>query len=396
MADNTSQHYIGLFNDSYPPIMDGVAMTVYNYAQRLHQKGEKIVVVAPKVKGYVDSDDFEVLRFLSLPIPHRKPYRIGLPNIDCRFLKSVQYDYPFKLIHAHNPFVSGRLALSIAQKQGVPLVATFHSKFKEDFMRMVKCESIANLMIKRIISFFEQADEVWIPQASVEPTIRAYGYKGKLEVVNNGTDLHPTLPIAQTKSDAKKQLGVAAHRPIFLFVGQHIWEKNTQLIIESLALMPTRDFQMYFVGTGYAKGEMEKMVEQRGLADYVSFVGNVQDRLELQTYYAAADLFLFPSLYDNAPLVVREAAALHTPSIVVENSTTAEIIINNINGYVIQNDQQALADKIIDLLKNPVARQEVGKNAAQTIAFSWDTITDEVLDRYNRLIRRKQQTLHSL
>lgn len=385
------KEYIGLFNDSYPPIMDGVAMTVYNYAYHLQQRDEKVLVVAPRVKGYVDSEPFEVLRFSSIPVPYRSPYRMGLPHLDRKFLRTLQGEYQFKILHAHNPFVSGNLARFIARKQQVPLVATFHSKFKEDFIRVVKCESIANVMIKRIIRFFEQADEVWIPQASVEPTIRAYGYKGKLEVVNNGTDLRPTQPIELSKANAKKTLGIENEKPVFLFVGQHIWEKNTRLIIEALALLSQLDFQMYFVGTGYAMQDMQRMTIEKGLSSKVHFVGNISERNKLKTYYEAADLFLFPSLYDNAPLVVREAAALHTPSIVVANSTTAEIITDGDNGYLIENNAQALSDKIMKLTIDPTSIRNVGKNAATSIAFSWEKITEEVLDRYERLILRKSQ-----
>ena len=62
----------------------------------------------------------------------------------------------------------------------MPFIATFHSKYRDDFERSVHNKSIANLMVKRIVQFSESADEVWIPQASVEETIREYGYKGKI------------------------------------------------------------------------------------------------------------------------------------------------------------------------------------------------------------------------
>ena len=86
-------------------------------------------------------------------------------------------------------------------------------------------------MTNEIIRFFEKADEVWIPQASVEETIREYGYKGKVEIVDNGNDFASKNPIEPIKKAARKDLNIPEAEMVFLFVGQHIWEKNTRLII---------------------------------------------------------------------------------------------------------------------------------------------------------------------
>ncbi len=117
----------------------------------------------------------------------------------------------------------------------------------------------------------------------------------------------------------------------FFFVGQHIWEKNVKLIIEALAKVKDLPYHALFVGDGYARADMQAMAAKFGLSgnsdyrkDKITFFGSVQSRKLMQMIYTAADLFLFPSIYDNAPLVVREAASLYTPSIVARGSNTAE------------------------------------------------------------------------
>ncbi len=70
---------------------------------------------------------------------------------------------------------------------------------------------------------------------------------------------------------------------------------------------------MNFIGTGYALNDVRSLVSRYGLSDSVHISGVIKDRHTLSDYYAASDLFLFPSFYDNAPLVVREAAAMGTP-----------------------------------------------------------------------------------
>lgn len=382
---------IGLFNDSYPPVMDGVAMTTYNYAYWMSKKGENIKVITPKTSTQVFDEDFEVLRYASLPLFSRKPYRFGMPYVDIQFLNKLFFKSKFKLVHAHCPFSSGYMALYISRIQKIPLVATFHSKYRDDFERAMKSRKAATAILKTVMPFFDWADEVWIPQASVEDTIREYGYKGKVEVVNNGTDLTPDEPIEKVKSAAREKLGISKTDMVFLFVGQHIWEKNIAIIIQALDLLRDMSYRMYFVGTGYAAEEMRQMVKARNLEYKIFFTGSVYDREQLKNLYAAADLFLFPSIYDNAPLVVREAAALHTPSVVTAGSSTSEIITDNVNGFLTENSPEALAEKIRSISENKEIISIVGENASKTIARSWESIAEEVLDRYNHLIARKSQ-----
>ena len=384
---HTTTKMIGLFNDSYPPIMDGVALTVQNYAYWLHQKKQPVCVVTPKTPRYIDDATYPVYRYASLPLLGRKPYRLGIPYVDFPFRQAIKKT-PFKLIHAHCPFSSASVALSLARQQHIPLVATFHSKFRDDFKRAVNNKQITKWMLNDVIRFFEAADEVWIPQASVEDTIREYGYKGKLEVVNNGTDFSTDGNIDELKQQARLSLNISADIPVFLFVGQHIWEKNTHLIIASLALMKAERFKMFFIGTGYAAKEMQQLVIQYGLHSKVEFSGMIIDRKRLQQYYTAADLLLFPSLYDNAPLVVREASAMHTPAILVKGSTAAEIVTDNYNGFLTENSTKELAQRIQALIQTPELIKQAGQNAAKTIARSWSDITEEVLNRYTFLIKK--------
>jgi len=176
---------------------------------------------------------------------------------------------------------------------------------------------------------------------------------------------------------------------VFLFVGQHIWEKNTRLIVESLAMIKDLPFKMFFIGVGYAASDLKQLAEELGLSDKVKFVGMISDRDKLRQYYAAADLFLFPSIYDNAPLVIREAGAMHTPSILVEGSSSAENITDNFNGFLVKNSVNSFADKLRELMGSPDKIHEVGANASRSIARSWESVMEEVLDRYKKLMERK-------
>jgi glycosyltransferase involved in cell wall biosynthesis len=378
---------IGIFNDSYPPIMDGVALAVQNYAYWLHRKEQEVCVVTVKMKEYAGGEDYPVYRYASLPLPVRKPFRVGLPFMDVSFLKTIE-KIPFELIHVHCPFSSASVALYLAKQQKIPVVATFHSKYKDDFERHVPNKHLVSWMVKRVIDFYEKVDEVWIPQPAVEETLREYGYRGKTVVVNNATDFTVDGDASELKRQAREELDIPPEMPVFLFTGQHVWEKNVRLLVEALSLMKDVPFRMFFIGTGYAERELQKLVAQLGLSSRVRFLGLIQEREELKRYYAAADLFLFPSLYDNAPLVVREAAALHTPSVLLKGSTAAEIIIDNYNGFLSARSSEAFAERIRELIKSPEKIRQAGLRASESIARSWESVVaEEVRERYAHIIR---------
>lgn len=386
---------IGLFNDCFPPIMDGVSVTTSNYAYWLHRKRGDVCVVTPQAPAATDNEGYPVYRYLSMPLPMRKPYRLGFPRIDWPFHKQIS-KIPFELVHAHCPFSSGTLARNIAHNKHIPLIATFHSKYRSDFERVIPNRHMIDYIIRNIIEFYEQADEVWIPQAAVEETLREYGYKGKVEVVDNGNDFAGTPYSLQLKAEAKAALGFDPETPLLLFVGQHIWEKNIGFILHAIARLKHIPFHMAFIGTGYAAGEIKALADLLGLTapgangerPKVSFIGIISEREAIKQYYLAADLFLFPSLYDNAPLVVREAAALHTPSILIKESTAAEIITDGVNGFLSTANEEEYANTIAHLLAHPQEIETVGDCAAHNLARSWQDIAEEVNDRYNHLIKR--------
>lgn len=378
---------IGLFNDSYPPIIDGVAITVQNYAKWMFQQHRNVCVITPKAPDYIDTDSFPVYRYPSIPLVSRKPYRLGLPDIDIAFQTKLE-KIPFSLVHAHCPFTSGLLALKIAKERKIPLVATFHTKYRDNFEQALHSKKLVDLMVKELVYFYNQADEVWIPQESVEETLREYGYKGKLVVMNNGTDFCTTQNPDVLKNEARAKLGISRDEMVLLYVGQLVWEKNLRMIMDALSKIQQTNLRMIFVGTGYAENELKMLAENMQLSSRIEFPGLISDRQMLQSYYAAADLFIFPSLYDTWALVVREAAALYTPSLMLRKSTAATGIIDNVNGFLIDESSDELASSLSKLSYNRKLLREAGINAANTLTKSWEKVVEEVLQRYDFLIKK--------
>ncbi|MDE7188738.1 MAG: glycosyltransferase, partial [Muribaculaceae bacterium] len=181
MTHPKGKNLYGIFNDSFPPILDGVTLTVENYAYWLSRMNRQPCVVTPWNPVRADVN-YDVMRFFSLPIASRHPYRYGYPKLD-PFIWRRLLATDFRLLHSHCPFSSGRLAVYVKRHTGLPLIGTFHSKYREDLKHSFKYMSwCVPIIMKRILNFFNACDYVWIPQAHVEETVREYGYKGKLTV----------------------------------------------------------------------------------------------------------------------------------------------------------------------------------------------------------------------
>ncbi len=380
----------GQFNDSYFPIMDGVGMTAHNYAHWLNKKYGESVVIAPKVNDYTDHVPYKVYRFKSVLVPGMNPYRVGLPMIDIKFKKKIK-KVGFDLVHAHCPFISGQLALNISKKLNVPLVTTFHTKYREDFKKVINNDLIVNIMVGFTLDFYNSADLVFVPNKATGLTLKEYGYKGSFEIMPNGSDMivPEKLKLINYRKKGLKMINAGPDEFVMLFVGQHRWEKNIRMIIDSLKQLKAKgkSFRMVFVGEGYAARDMQKLVKKYDLQDNVVFLGVITNRNELQYIYAVADLFVFPSIYDNSPLVMQEAAAFEVPSIVVKESSSAESILDGVNGFLIDNDPADLTKKIIALMRDQHAIKIAGEGARKSIFHPWESIIDDVYFRYTELIK---------
>jgi len=379
----------GLFNDGYVPIIDGVTVTVRNYAYWLRKKLGPTYVITPFVPNYKDTDPFPVIRFLSFPTVVRPPYRIGLPDFDFR-LQFILKNRDFDIVHAHSPFAAGKLALRVAREKHVPIIATFHSKYKDDLTRAIAIKAIVEDQVKRIVEFYYNVDHVWVPQESVAQTLREYGYKGPYDVVENGIDFEPPGDIAPYRERGAEHLGLSGDYLVGLYVGQHILEKNLEFLVRSLpSIMDALpNFRMVFVGKGYAKDTLIDLVRELGISNKVIFHDVVYDRELLKAIYARGDIFLFPSLYDNAPLVLREAAAMKTPAVLIHGSTAAEVIEDKENGFLCSENTADFAQTILKALSDHAMLSRIADNAQNTLCRTWEDVAMEVAERYHSILNR--------
>lgn len=382
---------VGLFNDSFPPVMDGVANAVKNYAYYINKKYGKAYVVTPSFPGYIDKEEFEVIRFFSIPVILRPPYRFGVPFLDRKALKKIN-EIPFDIIHVHSPFSSGVLGLYVARKKNIPIIASFHTKYYDDFKEATKSHLLAKIAVKIIIEFYNRVDEVWTVNSSTADTLREYGFKKDIKIIPNGTDFMPVKDKEIYRKKINEMYHISEDEIVFLFVGQMIKQKNIEMLLRALSILKSKDinFKAILIGSGKDESYFKDLALSLNLEDRVIFTGKILDRGLLKAYYSRADLFVFPSLYDTSAIVIKEAAAFGCPSFVLKGSNVAEGIIDGFNGFISENDPLSYAQRIEEILLDMELLRKVGEKAQETLYVSWEDVVDKVVDEYKRLINTRK------
>lgn len=382
---------IGQFSDTFLPIVDGVGRVVYHYATALARRGEECYVIAPMSDtGFRGGYPFELVEFISRELPRQKQYSTGIPQLDRHYdarMRNVQLD----IIHAHSPFIAGMEAQRLARRRGIPVIGMFHSRYYDDFYQLTKTEMLANIGVASIVNFYQRCDEVWTVSQSSKETLYDYGYVGEVVVMPNGT---PDIEPSAARAAAAKEKYNLPDEPILLYCGQMNWKKNIQRILESCACYAQsgKPFTLVLAGQGPDVKSIHQKVDELGLTDRVRFTGHVTGEQDLYGLYENADLFVFPSLYDTSGMVVREAAAMGTPSVVVRGCATAEPIVDRQNGFLCDDTTQSLCDVLNMTLSDHAMTKEVGKSARKTIYLSWDDIAASTVERYQALIERNTKS----
>lgn len=192
-----------LLNDSFPPLIDGVANTVVNYAHILTARGETASVVTPNGPGAKDEQfPFPVLRYPSLPTAELVGYRAGYPFSPSTLGQLRELNT--NLIHSHCPFVSSVMARSLRNVIDAPLVFTYHTKFDIDVANAVKGKLLQEATIKILVDNIARATRSGL-SAAVQAKICA-----RSDTKAN-TSLCPTELTVLKEGSTKKKRRCFAH-----------------------------------------------------------------------------------------------------------------------------------------------------------------------------------------
>ena len=387
---------IYLLNDSFAPIIDGVANAVMNYASELTGYGESPVVLTPK-SGVCDDSVFPypVVRYPSIDQTKKIGYYVGVP-LSPKIAK-IAVESPPAILHAHCPTISFLLARAIRAQRKVPLIFTYHSKYDVNIREALRGKFIQNAVIRAMVDMISTADEIWAVSRGAGESFKSLGFKGDYVLMENGVDMPKGRIEEQKVLKLREKYALSDGVPVFLFVGRMEWYKNQRIILDALKKLKStgRKFRMIFVGSGTDMEEIQAYSEASGLGKEVVFTGAISDREVLRTFYSAADLFLFPSVYDTNGLVVREAAASSLASVLVRGSCAAENTVDGRNAFLIDESADSLYAMLDRLYGHMDAVKDTGRNAAEDLYISWHDSVGRALERYQIVEERYQKGLYS-
>ncbi len=380
------KYNIGLFNESFPPTIDGVANTIKNYADIISEKLGSCTVVTPYYPGVVDDYEYDVVRYSSITVSKQLEYRVANP-VPVKTLTTL-LNKDFDLLHVHSPFVSSLVAAELVKFKPAPIVFTYHTKFDVELEKRFKSRSFKHISRNFIRSNINTADEVWVVSQGAKESLRKIGYKGKCRVMRNGVDFEKGRAEKEVVDSLKKKLGIEQDEIVFLYIGRMMWYKNIKLTLDALRLLPPNlKYKMVFVGDGADRTAMHEYAHRIGIGKKCIFAGPVHERDELREYYSLGDLFLFPSTYDTSGLVVMEAAATALPSIVIDSSCASEIITDMRNGFLCDENEVSLKDAIVRATSDREKLREIGENAQNEVYFSWEDAVKLAYNRYEEIIK---------
>ena len=374
------------FIDNYFPAIDGVTETVHHYAMHMDA-----VVVCPEMEShYLEKHSFpyRVIPSRTLRGPLIR-YPSALPRLDGKLAEEIVSEEP-QILHFHSPSLLGSYATALGRKMGIPVVGTFHSKIYDAVLEVTKNRALAKLVTERAVRLYESCDEVWACSEETGETLRSYGFRKPYYVMPNGTDVSVPDNAQELKEKAAAHFRIPQGKHILLFVGQMIWYKNQKLILDTFRLLcdQSDNWFLVMVGTGKDEQDIRQYAAKLNLTDrQVLFTGQVADRDVLSGIYLNSDLLFFPSVFDNAPLVLREAAVLAVPTLVTEGSNAAGAIRKNVNGFTAAAAPQAMREEIIRIFAEEDVR-EIGRNARESIPLPWERLAQMVLERYQTVIDR--------
>ncbi len=360
-----------LVTETWPPEINGVAMTLSRLMAGLSAMGWQVTIVRPRQKSdrSVDpSGDIEHWLVPGLPIPGYQGLRFGLPMLE-KLRKSWRKHRP-DLVHIATEGPLGWAALKMARLLDIPVTSSFHTNFHR-YCKHYHVSWLRGLVMQHLRGFHNQTCMTMVPNKLQQAILQEDGYKNVV-VLGRGVDTELFSP-ARRNQQLRNLWGLRSSEIGVLHVGRMASEKNLTGVIQAYEairrIQPTA--RMIWVGDG---PQLKKM--RRQYPEHI-FCGS-KTGLELAVHYASADVFLFASMTETFGNVVTEAMASGLAVVAYDYAAANLFIKNEVNGMSVPFADQAYfceaAEKLVS--GHPHQLRQLGAVARLTVEpFGWHIIT---------------------
>ena len=380
---------VALVTETYPPEINGVAMTLACLVAGLQARGHDVQLLrprqAPDAQGQRPVNGLEEVLMRGLPIPKYPHLRMGLPAK--KHLLSLWTARRPDLVHIATEGPLGWSALQAARKLRLPVSSDFRTNF-DAYSRHYGVGWLQKPIAAYLRKFHNQANCTMVPTEQLRRSLDGQGFE-RLHVVARGIDTAMFNP-AHRDASLRAQWGVGEHDRVVLSVGRLAAEKNLGLLVDAFQAMRAVDprLKLVLVGDGPQRAELQ----QRCPGAW--FAGS-QTGQALSRHYASADVFLFPSLTETYGNVTPEALASGLAVLAFEHAAASELIRSGHNGLLApQGDAAAFVRRAVDMAANPELCQQLAQQArASVITRDWASIATQVESLWARLARQQERVV---
>ena len=383
--------HIAYFTNTYLPVVSGVVRSVQSFRDALSSLGHNVFIFAQE-DDYEDTEPF-IFRYpsLKLPLPGDIPTALPVSPFVDQLIPKLKLD----VIHTHHPFLLGQTAATKARDHNLPLVFTFHTQYHEytHYIPLPQ-EQVQEFIKDRIMNwlrdYMRKCQHIVIPSESMRSIlINEYGLVDRFTVIPTGLDIAPYKEADGASLRAKWGW---PDEKIIISVGRLAEEKNWGTLLQAfaLALKEQPDLRLVLVGDGPQAQALRQLAGELGITERVLFAGRVPFE-QVPAYLKAADLFAFASVTETQGLATLEAMAAGLPVVAVTGPGTSDIVEDGAQGFLVQNDPQNLAKRMVELICNPDAMNTF-KTAALKKSRTYDNkrLAKKMLKVYDRAIRDKK------
>lgn len=368
-GDATDRLRVALITETFPPEVNGVAMTLGHLVDGLRRRSHAVEVVRPRQPGELTghaSQDEMLVR--GLPIPNYRGLRFGLPAAG--FLYRRWQRNPPDIVHIATEGPLGSSAITAARKLGLPVSSSFHTNF-DAYSRHYGLGWLKQPIAGYLRRFHARCDSTYVPTRAMAEDLAAQGYRN-VAIISRGVDTQLFNPARRSEA-LRATWGVARGDLVAAYVGRMAAEKNLQTVLDAFAAIRVQQprAKLLFVGDG----PMKKTLSAREPEHIYAGMRHGED---LAAHYASSDLFLFPSLTETFGNATTEALASGLGVVAYDQAAAAEIIRDGSNGLLaLPGDAAAFVAAAARLAAAPyLLAAKRARAPASVTQLDWERIHD--------------------
>lgn len=373
---------IAWFTDTWLPTRDGVVNSLLTFQDELEKKGHVVHLFVP---GERNTKKDNIYSYRSKPFSKYQNYRIPplLSLFSSRTTKIIS-DIKPDIIHSHSPGVLGTHAVIASFKHSIPLIFTYHT-FIGDSVYFISDSILVQQILKKLLSiwlrwYVRRCHAFILPSNAVYKEIGQHLTQREAHVIPTGINVQRFT--RGNGHRVRKKYG--KNGKIVIHVGRIVKEKNLDILVDVVPLIRNAhpDITFLIVGEGPARMELEALVKKKNVEDFFRFTGFIPDE-ELPDYYAAADVFAFPSTYETQGIVALEAMAAGVPVVASRYRALPDLIVDGRNGFLFSpGNTEELATKLCMAFESEKIQKEGRKTAEE---YSVEKCAEKLLSLYTRI-----------